>query len=111
LMALGFTVDDGKIKFDFLLFDKQEILTSPATFKYWNVNGQPERMDSPAGSVVYTMSQVPVVVKISDKAGIEVHLSNGSIQNIDGLVLDKINSQHILKRDGDVHHLVATIVV
>jgi hypothetical protein len=108
---LGFSFEAGCITFDFLLFDNREILASPTTFNYWNVNGQQERLESPAGSVVYTIGQVPVVVQLSDRAGIEVHLSNGSIQNIDGFTLDKVNSDHIFKRDGYVNHLVVTIAV
>jgi len=106
---LGYSIEDGRVVFDFLLFDNREFLTSQTTFKYWNVNGQQEMLETPVESVVLTIGQVPVIVQASDKASIEVHLFDGSIQKVDGFTLDKVNSQHILKRDGYVHHLVVTL--
>ncbi len=108
---LGFSIEDGCVTFDFLLFDNREFLTSRSTWKYWNVNGQQEMLETPVESVVFTIGQVPVIVQTSGQTGIEVHLTDGSVQNMDALTLDKVNSHHILKRDGYVHHLVVTIVV
>jgi hypothetical protein len=108
-MELGFTVENGEIKFDFLLFDKQEFLASPASFDYWNVNGQQERMECPAGSVMYFICQVPVLLQVSQEPGLEVHFTTGNTHVIPGHVLDAGHSRHIFRRDGVVHHLTVSL--
>src|SRR5512147_1555361 len=44
-MELGFSVEDGTIAFDFLLFDKREFLASPMMYDYWNVAGKQEQIE------------------------------------------------------------------
>jgi hypothetical protein len=108
-MELGFSVENGKIKFDFLLLDQQEFLAASAIFDYWNVDEQDEEIKLPASCLVYSICQVPIVLKAAEKPCITVHLSDGSIEQISGHVLDSANSRHIFQRDGIVHHLVVSI--
>ena len=108
-MELGFSVENGNIKFDFLLFDKQEFLTITATYEYWNAKGQKESIECPAGAVGYSICQVPVILQASNVPCIEVHFVDGTHQQINGYVLDSRNSQHIFQRDGVVHHLVVSM--
>src|SRR6266498_3630568 len=103
-MELGFLIENGNIKFDFLLFDKQEFLAAPAIFDYWNVDGKQEQLECPTGSITYSVCQVPVILQTSNEPYIKVYLSNGSIQQINGHVLDSTNSRHIFQRDSIVHH-------
>jgi len=105
-MELGFSIENGLIKFDSLLLDKQEFLDVPAVYKYWNVDGREEQVDLPAGSIAYSICQIPVILQAANEPCIEVQLSNGNMQKIGGLVLDADNGRHIFKRDGVVHHLL-----
>jgi hypothetical protein len=108
-MELGFSVENGTIKFDFLLFDKQEFLTAPATYEYWNTKGQKVTIKCPAGSVLYSICQVPVISQAANEPYIEIHFNDGTKQQVKGDALDYVNSQHIFKRDGVVHHLVVSV--
>jgi hypothetical protein len=108
-MELGCSIDNGNIKFDFLLLDKQEFLTTPTTYAYWNVDGKQEQIECPAGSITYSICQVPIILKASDKSHITVHLSDGSVQATTGYVLDSVDSRHIFKRDGHIHHLTVSV--
>ena len=108
-MELGFSIEKGQITFDGLLVDKQEFLADPVVFNYWNVNGEQEKIGVPAGSLMYSICQVPVLLHVSDEPSIKVYLSDGNIQTVAGHVLDSVNSQHIFRRDGTVHHLVISI--
>jgi hypothetical protein len=108
-MELGVSIENGNITFDFLLFDKQEFLSALATFNYWNTNGQQEQIECPASAVLYSVCQVPVILKASNEPCIKVYSSDGRIQHINGHVLDMINSQHIFQRDGVVHHLAVSV--
>ena len=108
-VELGFSVENGNIAFDFLLFDKQEFLTTPTTFDYWNVNGKQEQIECPTGSIMYSICQVPVILKKSNEPEIEIYFSDGTKQQINGNVLDSANSHHVFQRDGVVHYLVVSM--
>jgi hypothetical protein len=108
-MELGFSVEDGKIVFDFLLLDKDEFLNNPTDFAYWDVDGQQQQMTVPAGSIAYSICQVPIIIQNANEAWIQIHLADGSVEQVEGHVLDSVNSRHIFQRDGSVHHLVVSI--
>jgi hypothetical protein len=103
---LCFSVDDGCITLDSLLLDKKEFLTEPSVYMYWNVAGEREQIDLPAGTLAYSICQVPVILQISDEKCIDIHDKDGNVQRMDASVLDLENSKHIFNRDGIIHHLV-----
>jgi hypothetical protein len=105
---LGFTIQNGRIVFDFLLLAKNEFLREPAAFSYWTVHRQLELLQIPPDSVAYTICQVPVVLQASGESSIRIQFSDGSSRRIDGSVLDAENSSHIFQRDGSIHHLVVS---
>ncbi len=108
-MELGFSIENGSIVFDFLLFDKQEFLTAPTTYEYWNTKGHKETIECPAGAVLYSICQVPVILRKLNEPCVEVYFSNRDRKLVNGYVLDSANSQHIFQRDGEVHHLVVSM--
>jgi len=107
---LGFSIENGNLTFDFLLLDRKEFLTAPKVFSYWSVKGQKKQMKLQACSMAYTICQVPVILQVSNEACTKVHLSDGSTQEIEGYVLDPINSRHIFQRDGVVHYLEINLI-
>jgi len=106
---LGFFIEDGKITFDFELFNKDELLAVPSLFNYWSVDGRAQQIDLETGCAVFSICQVPVVLRNSNEGSIEVNRTDGNTQRIDGHVLDSVNSRHVLQRDGTVHHLVVSL--
>ena len=105
-MELGWSVEHGQLFFDFILLDKGELLCNSSTFSYWNIHGQREQIEMPAGSLAYTICQVPVLLQDSKGTYIEVVRTDGMTERVDGHVLDIVNSLHIFRRDGAIHHLV-----
>jgi hypothetical protein len=103
---LGFFIKEGMLAFDLLLLDPDEFLDRPASFNYWDINGEPCQLDLKEGTLACTICQVPVVLRKSEDEIIEVYRSDGSIQKIDGHVLDSASSRHIFQRDGSVNRLV-----
>jgi hypothetical protein len=108
-MELGYSVENGTIAFDFLFFNKQELVSSATAYEFWNVEGQKESIQYPEGAVAYSMCQVPVILQASNEAYIDVHFANGAIQKVNGHRLGAENSQHIFQRDGMIHHLVVSV--
>ena len=109
-MELGFSIENGRIVFDFMLLDHREFLAEPTVFAYRNVQGQKEQIQLSENVIAYTICQVPVILQSSNKASINIYLSDGSIQNSEGYTLDSVNSKHIFRRDGVVHHLVVSVM-
>jgi len=107
---LGFLIEDGKLKFDFLLFDQSEFLTRPSAFQYDDTEGQPQSIDLPKNSVAYSICQIPVVVNASNEESITVYFTDGSTQYMNGHVLDSDHSRHIFQRDGSIQYLVVSIL-
>lgn len=108
---LGLTISDGRLVFDPLLFDPREGLAVPASFSYLDVSGQPQRLDLKAGTVAYSVCQVPIVVDNSHAMSITVHFADGKVQHIAGTTLDSVHSRHIFLRDGVVQYLTVSFAV
>ena len=107
---LGFSIENGCIIFDMLLLNREEFLTAPAEFTYQNVYGQSEHIALAAGSIAYTICQVPVILQASEEPCIKIYFSDGTSRQITGFALDPVNSSHIFMRDGAVHHLLVSIL-
>jgi hypothetical protein len=102
---LGFFIKKGCLYFDNLLLNQSELLSEPASYIFYDVEGRLQQIELAAGTLAYSICQVPVILQTSNQAYIEVQPVNGVSQRIDGLVLDHENSVHIFKRDGIVQHL------
>ena len=106
---LGFSIENGKIVFDFLLFDKQEFLSIPTVFESWNTDERKEQIECPEGTLLYSICQVPILLRSAAEPCIQIHFADGSIQHVNGHVLDKATTQHVFQRDGIVKRLVVSI--
>ncbi|MBI4929000.1 MAG: hypothetical protein HY835_14630 [Anaerolineae bacterium] len=109
LAELGLSIENGDLVFDFLLLDRQELLAEPAVYSYWDVDGAPQQLALTAGSLAYSICQVPVILQASNERCITLHRTDGSTQRIEGHQLDSLNSRHIFQRDGVIHHLVVSV--
>jgi hypothetical protein len=108
---LGYTVENGQLVFDLLLLDPHELLSAPSVFSYLDIAGQHQELPIEAGSLAYTICQTPVILQAGSQPGIVVYYTDGALQQIEGHVLDSINSQHIFLRDGKVHRIVVRLGV
>ncbi len=106
---LGYTIQQGRLKFDFLLLDPAEFLTEAVNFAYLDVNGKTQQVLIPTGSLVYTICQVPVLLQTGGQPGITIFRSDGSSQQIAGHELDQAASQRIFKRTGEITRLIVQV--
>ena len=89
LVELGYIIENGQIVFNFLLLDTNEFLKESAAFYYWGVNGEQQKLLLDAGSLAYTICQVPVIIQSGHQDSITIFMSNGDNQKIEGYKLDK----------------------
>jgi hypothetical protein len=102
---LGYSVVDGCIVFDFLLFDRAEFLAQPSVFHYLALNCTWQDLSLLAGSLAYTICQIPVLIHTGDSNKILVHLANGKSSEVKGHRLDTEMSRHVFERDGSIQYL------
>jgi len=105
---VGLYIQEGRLAFDTLLLDKHELLTAPAQFTYLDVRSEVAHLDMKAGSLAYSLCQTPIILEAAKTWSIDVHHSDGTVQTLNGKVLDEANSRHIFERDGSIHHLVVS---
>ncbi len=102
---LGIFIEAGRIVFDPSLLDRAEIMTAPAVYIYQDVHDNRQILELKAGCLAYSICQTPVVMQSSGNRMITVRYADGTQQQIEGSMLDAVNSRHIFLRDGKVHHL------
>jgi hypothetical protein len=107
---LGFSIENGNLLFDFRLLDRKEFLADSKEFSYWDLDGQQQKLELQAGTMAYSICQVPVILQVANETCIKVHLTDGNVQRIEGHALDPANSRHIFQRDGVVHHLNVLLI-
>lgn len=108
---LGWQVENGQLTFSAWLFDAAEGLSSPSVYEYWDVNGKQEQISIPAGSVAFSICQVPVILRLTGQPGIQIHFSDGSLRQERGLTLDAAATRQIFRREAAIHHLEVTLAV
>jgi hypothetical protein len=106
---LGLAVRDGRVHFSPVLLRTSEFLDAPETFEYYDVAGAPQMLSLAEETLAFTYCQVPIVYRLSEKQGLTLYLSGGTIRNLDGLVLDKASSSEIFTRSGRIERIEAAL--
>ena len=99
---LGVSVQDGQVHFNPVLLRRSEFLRGPDTFEYYDVEGRPQTLALQEQTLAFTYCQVPIVFRISDEPQLTLHLADGTVRNMDGLVMDESSSREIFKRSGRI---------
>jgi hypothetical protein len=105
LSELGVSFSEGRLGFDFLIFDRDEFLESSTISICYDILGKSNRFELLPGSMIYTICQVPVLLNASSSEMIHIHFADGVIQKVSGHWMDLTNTRHIIERDGKIHHL------
>ncbi len=108
---LGCTIRDGCLVFDFLLLNRGELLKEPGRYSYLDVAGQMRPIELSAGSLAYSICQVPVILRTGTQPEVLVYFSDGHQRRSPDYRLDAETSRHIFERDGKVERLEVTLPV
>lgn len=106
---LGVRLQRGVLCFTPTLLREDEYLKQALPFDYVTVTGEQQRARLPAGSVAFTICQVPVIYQRGDDASIELVYSDGRTSTVSGSCLDTAATQSILNRDGRIAQLRVTV--
>jgi len=100
---LGVIISDGKIKFEPILLNKEEILDSKQVFEYYSLDGESHQISLDENEIGFTLCQVPVVYTFSDEEKISVTFKDDTSEYILGNSLDEHLSSLIFNRSGEVN--------
>jgi hypothetical protein len=108
---LALTFEDGCLVFNPILLNKNELISSSATFDYIDVAGRSKTIALPANALAYTCCQTPIILQVGKEAEIQVDTRDGGRIAIPGNRLDELTSRHIFKRDGWVEKLLVQLKI
>lgn len=107
---LGVRFVDGEMVFDSLLLRDVELLDEPTEWIVRAVDGSPLPVALPAGSLGFTVGQVPVIVSITTgDAMVEVELADGRTRRHDGDRLDRDLTADVIGRRGSIRRIRAFV--
>jgi hypothetical protein len=105
LGEMGVVVEGGQLLFRRDLVNRNEFLTSPRQFHFYNLDGRLCTLDLDPGSMAFTTCQVPVVAHREGRQRIEVTRAGQSRETVESLSLGAETSAAIFERTGAVSRL------
>ncbi len=106
---LGIKVDGGKLMFQPTLLNKNQFLLKGEIVNFIDFENKPNSISLEKGNLAFTICQVPIIYKLSDKNQIEVSYKNNAIDTISSLTLSHEASQKIFQRTGDIIQIAVSI--
>ena len=82
-----------------MLLRRDEFLSETSTFEYIDLDRKPRQINLSPKTLAFTFCQTPILYHLENQERLQIHFSDGKIQESLNLCLDKENSQHIFNRD------------
>jgi hypothetical protein len=98
---LGISVDNGEIGFNAALLRMEEFAGKEYDFQYYDVAGNENILKPGAGSLAFTLCQVPVVYRIAPENKIEITRRDGT-ETVSSHTLGREASRAVFRRTGEV---------
>jgi hypothetical protein len=108
---LGIKIEEGKLTFQPTLLNKNQFLQQDEVVNFIDLEDKPYSMTLEKGSLAFTVCQVPIVYKISDKNQIEIKYKNNRVETFSTLTLSYEVSQEIFKRTGEIIKVTVCIII
>ncbi|QDS99908.1 hypothetical protein [Adhaeretor mobilis] len=110
LGELGVRALDGRLHFQPILLRRREFLETATTFEYFDLSGQTQSLELPAGSLAFTVCQTPVRYRLGDRPlSIEVTYADEKSETIDDSALSQEVSSLVFERSGEIARIDVNI--
>lgn len=106
---LGIKVVEGKLSFQPTLLNQNQFLQQEEVVRFIDLEEKPFSITLEKGSLAFTVCQVPIIYKISDKNQVEVKFKNGKTETFSTLTLSYEMSQKIFQRTGEIIEVAVSI--
>jgi len=113
LGELGVLVRGGRVSFRPRLLRRAEFLAEPAVFEPLGLDGTRHKLELPAGSLAFTLCQVPVVYRLAEAGrapSLAVTGADGRRVELPGDTLDAPHAAALFDRTGEVRLVEAWVV-
>jgi hypothetical protein len=102
---LGVFVKNGQLNFNPCLLRKSDFLEGPGTFEYVDVHQEHRQIPLEKGSLSFTYCQVPIVYTMASENKLTIVHQDHTTSILNDLIVDKINSQKVFERTGEIIRL------
>lgn len=109
LGELGVSVRNGQVRFDPHLLERTEFFTHPHRFEWLNPDGSHGSRDLEAGTLAFTLFQVPVIYQLGTAESIEVHHDDERTTHVEGNELPASVNGDLFARNGRITTIVVTL--
>ncbi len=109
LGELGVRINNGCISFMPLLLKKEEFLSAPGIFEYYNVRGELKKIVLQKGQLAFTFCQVPVIYNISAGDRTSIVYTSEEQMEISGSTISRETSITIFKRNSDIEKIIVEV--
>jgi hypothetical protein len=90
------------------LLHREEFLSAPAAFRWFDHASNERRLRLPPNSLAFTYCQTPVIYQPGRQDSLTVHFTDGLKRQCAGGCLDVESSRAVLCRTGQVARIVAS---
>ncbi|MFN8589013.1 MAG: hypothetical protein U0704_14575 [Candidatus Eisenbacteria bacterium] len=108
---LGARIERGRLAFRPFLLRTSEFLSEPAAARVYDHDGGERWIELPAGTLLFTVAQVPVTYHMGDRSSLRVTWRDGRVVTAEGDTLDEAASRAVLGRTGEVSRVDVTVAV
>jgi hypothetical protein len=106
---LGLFVKNGELHFRPSLLRREEFLTAPAEFAYYDVAGLKKQLRLPAGALAFTCCQVPVLYRLARENSLLLVPATGATRSYKELLLGADSSRQVFDRTGKVSRIEVSL--
>ncbi|MEM8944943.1 MAG: hypothetical protein AAGD11_07135 [Planctomycetota bacterium] len=107
---LGVQIRNGEIQFQPFLLRRREFLQAPSTYQYFDLDGKQQKLPLEAGSLAFSVCQVPVVYRLTDTPFLlRVQMADGTLSEFESDILDGEISSKLFQRTGEVERIEVDI--
>ena len=99
---LGVVVEQGRVQFRPQLLRRDEFVSTPCGFCYYDVTGARRRLALQVGELAFTYCQVPVVYRLAESDFLTIVRTGGAREAGQGLGLDAAASADLFERTGNI---------
>lgn len=99
---LGVRINDGRLRFNPALFEKEELLDQESTLEFFDVVGTRRSQSLPPNSFAFTLCQVPVIYHASETERLVIHQSDQNPVTHPESQLTLIETQQLFARTGQI---------
>ena len=107
---LGVIVREGRVHFRPTLLCRDEFLTRPADFRWYDTEGRLQTLELQPDMLAFTWCQTPVAYRMASQPGVRITDRDGAVCGQDGLSLDRASSESLFRREGVIRQIEVALM-